>query len=107
MDLGFFEYFTQDAGIAGIEKILVYGVSDEIEKGFEQGIAKFLGGLPGSFTELVQENHDFIGCDGFKLPVTKFPVENGKQDFIVFSGAFFLNSPGGIPDNNERRNELS
>ncbi|MGB8334780.1 MAG: hypothetical protein WCE56_09825, partial [Desulfobacterales bacterium] len=60
-----------------------------------------------SFAESVQENHDFIGCDGFKLPVTEFPVENGKQDFIVFRGAFFLNLPGGIPDNNGWRNGLS
>jgi len=55
----------------------------------------------------VQEHHDLSGCDEFQLPVTKFPVENGKQDFIVFSGAFFLNLPDGIPGNNERRNGLS
>jgi len=107
MDLGLSEYFSQDAGIAGIGDVFVGGVSEEIEKGFEQRVAEFLGGLPGSLTEPVQENHDFIGCDGFKLPVAKFPVENGKQNFIVFSGAFFLNLPDGIPGNNGRRNGLS
>ncbi|MGA9477311.1 MAG: hypothetical protein WBV21_06005 [Desulfobacterales bacterium] len=107
MDLGLSEYFAQDAGIAGIGNVLVDGVSKEIEKGFEQCIAKFLGGLSGSLTEPVQENHDIIGCDGYKIPVTEFPVENGKQDFIVFSCAFFLNLPGGSPDNNGWRNGLS
>jgi hypothetical protein len=107
MDLGLSEYFPQDAGIAGIGDVFVGGVLEEIEKGFEQRVAEFLGGLPGSLTEPVQENHNFIGCDGFKLPVAKFPVEDGKQNFIVFRGAFFLNLPDGIPDNNERRNGLS
>ena len=107
MDLGLSEYFAQDAGIAGVGKVFVDGITDEIEKGFKQGVAEFLGGLAGSLTESVQKSHNLIGCDGFKLPVTEFPVENGKQDFIVFSGAFFLNLPGGIPDNNERRNGFS
>jgi hypothetical protein len=107
MDLGLSEYFTHDAGIAGIGNVFVDGVSDEVEKGLEQGVAEFLGGLFGAFTKSVQKSHDLIGCDGFKLPVTEFPIENGKQDFIVFSGAFFLNLPGDIPDNNERRNGLS
>ena len=88
-DLGLSEYFSQDPDIAGIGDGLVDGVSEEIEKSFEQRVAEFLCGLPGALTESVQENHDFIGCDGFQLPVTKFPVENGKQDFIVFGGAFF------------------
>ena len=107
MDLGLSEYFTQDAGITRIGDVLVDGVSEEIKKGFGQCVTEFLGGLSGSLTESVQENHDFIGCDGFKLPVTEFPVENSKQDFIVFRGAFFLNLPGGIPGNNGRRNGLS
>ena len=107
MDLGLSEYFAQDAGIAWVGDVFVDGVSEEIEKRFEQRVAEFLGGLSGSLTESVQENHDFIGCDGFKLPVTEFPVENGKQDFIVFSCAFFLNLPGGIPGNNGWRNGLS
>jgi hypothetical protein len=107
MDLGLSEYFAQDAGIAWVGDVFVDGVSEEIEKSFEQGVAEFLGGLSGSLTESVQENHDFIGCDGFKLPVTEFPVENGKQDFIVFSCAFFLNLLGGIPGNNGWRNGLS
>jgi hypothetical protein len=107
MDLGLSEYFTQDAGITWIGKILVDGVLEEIEKGLEQGVAEFLGGLFGAFAESVQKSHDLIGCYGFQLPLTEFPFENGKQDFIVFSGAFFLNSPDGIPDNNERRNGLS
>jgi hypothetical protein len=41
-------------------------------------------------------------------------IENGKQDFIVFSGAFlvfsgafFLNLPDGIPGSNGWRNALS
>ncbi|MGA9534829.1 MAG: hypothetical protein WBR24_02870, partial [Desulfobacterales bacterium] len=101
------EYFAQDAGIAGVGEILVDGVSEEIEKCFEQRVAEFFSGLPGSITESVQKSHDPIGCDGFQLPITKFTVENGKQDFIVFSGAFFLNLPGDIPDNNEQRNGLS
>ena len=107
MDLGLSEYFAQDADIAWVGDVFVDGASKEIEKGFEQRVAEFLGGLSGSLTESVQENHDFIGWDGFKLPVTEFPVENGKQDFIVFSCAFFLNLPDGIPDNNVRRNGLS
>ena len=107
MDLGLSEYFAQDACIAGVRNVLIDGVSEEIEKGLEQGVAEFLGGLPGSLTESVQKSHDLIGCYGFQLPVTEFPVENGKQDFIVFSGAFFLNLPGDIPDNNEWRNGLS
>ena len=107
MDLGLSEYFTQDAGITRIGDVLVDGVSEEIKKGFEQCVTEFLGGLPGSLTEPVQEDHDFIGCDGFQLPVTEFSVENSKQDLIVFRGAFFLNLPGGIPDNNGRRNGLS
>jgi hypothetical protein len=37
----------------------------------------------------VQKSHNLIGCDGFKLPVTEFPVENGKQDFIVLAVLFF------------------
>jgi hypothetical protein len=106
MDLGLSEYFPQDAGIARIGDVLVDGVSEEIEKGFEQRVAEFLGGLPGSITDTVQKSHNLIGCDGFKLPVTEFPVENGKQDFIVLGGAFFLNLPGDIPDNNEWRNGL-
>ncbi|MFZ0611812.1 MAG: hypothetical protein WAM73_06210 [Desulfobacterales bacterium] len=64
--------------------------SDEIEKGFGQCVAEFFGGLPGSLTDMVQKPHNLIGCDGFKLPVTEFPIENGKQNFIVFSGAFFF-----------------
>jgi hypothetical protein len=101
MDLGLPEYFTQNSSITRIGDVLVDGVSEEIEKGLEQCVAEFLGGLFGAFTESAQEPHDLIGCDGFKLPVTEFPVENGKQDFIVFSGAFFLSLPGDIPDNNE------
>jgi hypothetical protein len=107
MDFGFSEYFSQNSSITWIGDVLVDGVSDEIEKSLEQCVAEFLGGLFGAFAESVQKSHDLIGCYGFQLPVTEFPVENGKQDFIVFSGAFFLNSPGDIPDNNERRNELS
>ncbi|MFZ0611817.1 MAG: hypothetical protein WAM73_06235 [Desulfobacterales bacterium] len=107
MDLWLSEYFAQDAGITRIGNVFVDGVSDEIEKGFEQCIAKFFGGLASSLTDTVQKTHNLIGCDGFKLPVTEFTVENGKQDFIVFSGAFFLNLPDGIPGNNERRNGLS
>jgi hypothetical protein len=107
MDLGLSEYFTQDAGIARIEDVFVDGVSDKIEKGFEQCVAEFLGCLPGSLADTVQKSHDLIGCDGFQFPIAEFPVENSQQDFIVFSGAFFLNSRGGIPDNNERRNGLS
>ena len=107
MDLGLSEYFAQDTGITRIGNVFVDGVSDEIEKSFEQSVAEFLGGLPGSLTDTVQKSHNLIGCNGFKLPVTEFSVENGKQDFIVFSGAFFLNLPGGIPDYNERRNGLS
>jgi hypothetical protein len=107
MDLGLSEYFTQDAGIAVVGNVFVDGVSDEIEKGFEQRVAEFFGGLFGAFTESVQKSHNLIGCDEFQLPVTEFPIENGKQDFIVFSGAFFLNSSDGIPDNNELRNRLS
>ena len=107
MDLGLSEYFAQDTGITWIGDVFVDGVSEEIEKGLEQRVAEFFGGLPGSLTDTVQKSHNLIGCDGFKLPVTEFPVENGKQDFIVFSGAFFLNLPGGIPDNNERHNGLS
>ena len=106
MDLRFSEYFPQNSSITRIGDVFVGGVLEEIEKGFEQRVAEFLGGLPGSLTEPVQENHNFIGCDGFKLPVAKFPVENGKQNFIVFSGAFFLNLPDGIPGNNGRRNGL-
>ena len=60
MDLGLSEYFSQDAGITRIGDVLVDGVSEEIEKGLEQGVAEFFGGLPGSFAESVQENHDFI-----------------------------------------------
>jgi hypothetical protein len=107
MDFGFSEYFSQNSSITWIGDVLVDGVSDEIKKGLEQGVAEFLGGLPGSLTESVQKSHDLIGCDGFQLPLTEFPVENGKQDFIVFSGAFFLNLPGDIPDNNGRRSGLS
>ena len=55
MDLGLSEYFPQDAGIAGIGDVLVDGVSEEIEKGFEQCVAEFLGGLPGSLTEYGSE----------------------------------------------------
>jgi hypothetical protein len=98
---------TDKYHIARIEDVFVDGVSDKIKKGFEQRVSEFFSGLPGSFAESVQKSHDLIGCNGFQLPVTKFSVENGKQDFIVFSGAFFLNLPGDIPDNNKRRNELS
>jgi len=42
MDLGLSEYFSQDAGIAGIGDVFVGGVSEEIEKGFEQRVAEFL-----------------------------------------------------------------
>ena len=42
MDLGLSEYFAQDAGITWIGKILVDGVSEEIEKGLGQGVANFL-----------------------------------------------------------------
>ena len=107
MALGLSEYFAQDASIAGVGNVIVDGVSDEIEKRLEQGVAEFLGGLFSAFAEAVQKSHDLIGCYGFQLPVAEFPVENGQQDFIVFSGAFFLNLPGDIPDNNERRNGLS
>jgi hypothetical protein len=107
MDLWFSEYFPQNSSVTRIGDVLVDGVSEEIEKSIEQSVAEFFGGLAGSLTDTVQKPHNLIGCDGFKLPVTEFPVENGKQDFIVFSGAFFLNLPGGIPDNNERRNGLS
>ena len=107
MDLRFSEYFPQNSSITRIGDVLVDGVSEEIEKGLEQGVAKFLGGLFGAFTESVQKSHDLIGCYGFQLPVTEFPVENGKQDFIVFSGTFFLNLPDGIPKDNGQRNALS
>ena len=107
MDFGLSEYLAQDSGIAGIGKIFVDRVSEEIEKGLEQRVAEFFGGLPGSLTDTVQKPHNLIGCDGFQFPVTEFPVENGKQDFIVLGGAFFLNLPGDIPDNNEWRNGLS
>ena len=107
MDFGLSEYFPQNSSITRIGDVLVDGVSEEIEKGLEQGVAEFLGCLPGTLTESVQKSHDLIGCYGFQLPVTEFPVENGKQDFIVFSGAFFLNLPDGIPGNNDRRNGLS
>jgi hypothetical protein len=80
---------TDEYNIARIGDFLVYGVSEEIEKGFEQRVSEFLGGLPGFLTESVQKSHDLIVCNGFKLPVTQFSIENGKQDFIVFSGAFF------------------
>ena len=107
MDFGLSEYFSQDAGITRIGDVLVDGVSEEIEKGLEQGVAEFLGGLLGTFTESVQKSHDLIRCYGFQLPVTVFSVENNQQDLIVFSGAFFLNLPGDIPNNNGRRNGLS
>jgi hypothetical protein len=107
MDIGFSKYLAQDAGIAGVGKILIDGVSDEIEKGLEQRVAEFPGGLFGALTESVQKSHDLIGCYEFQLPVTELPVENGKQDFIVSSGAFFLNLPGDIQDNNEWRSGLS
>jgi hypothetical protein len=107
MDFGLSEYFTQNSSITWIGDVLVDGVSEEIEKGLEQGVAEFLGGLFGSLTKPVQKSHDLIGCYGFQLPVTEFLVKNGKQDFIVFNGAFFLNLPGDIPDNNEWRNGLS
>ena len=54
MDLGLSEYLTQDAGIAGVGNVLVDGVSQEIEKGLEQGVTEFFGGLFGTFTESVQ-----------------------------------------------------
>ncbi|MEJ2474488.1 MAG: hypothetical protein P8Y74_11450, partial [Desulfobacterales bacterium] len=84
MDRGLSEYFTQDAGIAGVGNVFVDGVSEEIEKGLEQSVAEFFGGLPGSLTDTFQKSHNIIGCDGYKLPVTEFKVENSKQDFIVF-----------------------
>jgi len=42
MDLRLSEYFPQDAGITWIGDVLVDGVSEEIEKGFEQRVADFL-----------------------------------------------------------------
>jgi hypothetical protein len=67
---------TDEYHIAGIGDFLVGGVSDEIEKSFEQRVAEFLGGLPGSLTDTVQKSHNLIGCDGIQIQVAKFPVEN-------------------------------
>jgi hypothetical protein len=53
MDLGLSEYFKQDAGITGIGNVFVDGVSQEIEKGLEQRVAEFFGGLPGSLTDTI------------------------------------------------------
>ena len=58
------------------------------------------------FAELFTPDAIF-GCDGFQHPVVELPVENGKQDFMVFRGALFLDLPDGIPDNNGWRNGLS
>ncbi len=60
-----FEYFPKNRRITGIVNLIVDGISDVIEKGFEAGIAIAFGGLFGSFGELGEKGKNLIRGYGF------------------------------------------
>ena len=72
------EYFSQDRRIAGVFDLKVNSVANEIEKGFEAGVAIALGGLIVAFGEPGQKGKNLIRGDGFQISFAKFVVEAGK-----------------------------
>ena len=67
------------------------GIFDEIEKSFEAGITIAFGCLFGSVSEFGQKGQDLIWGDGFRLSITKFNLELGKNELIILQRIFFLN----------------
>jgi len=61
---------------------IVKGVPDEIEKGFQAGIASPLCGLFCPLGDLVEERQDLIRCQGSDVPVTVLIVKRGEDELI-------------------------
>jgi len=78
---------------------IVEGVSDEIEKGFQAGIAGSLCGLFCPFGDLVEEREDLIRSQGSYVPVTVLIFKMGEDELIGSDTIFFWNLPCGTQDN--------
>jgi len=88
------EDFFQHRRFAGIFKVWLECVSDEIEERLQIGTAEFLGGLFGAVDEIDWKRQDFICGDGVQFPVTVLVPERFGHILIILQ-RIFLNLQNG------------
>jgi len=72
---------------------------DEIEKGFQAGIAGSLCGLFCPLGDLVKKREDFIWGYRANLPITELIVKMCEDELIRTDTIFFWNLPCGTQGN--------
>jgi hypothetical protein len=71
---------------------------DEIERGFQVGVAAVFRLLLAAFGDLVEEREDLFGCDGCQIAVSaKMLTELAEGGTVGLDRIFFQNSSCGTP----------
>jgi hypothetical protein len=76
------EQFSDHGSITGVLDSIVKGVSNEIEKGFQAGIAGPLFGLFCPLGDLVEKREDLIWVQGSDLPIAELIVKMCEDELV-------------------------
>jgi hypothetical protein len=88
--------FPQHRGIARVLKVRIEIGPDEIEEGFEVGVATLLCLLISALSDLAEKRQDLFGCDGGKLMFfARVVTEVGEGGVVGLDRAFLQRSSGG------------